>query len=543
MSFESSRFTTAVARRLLAENLMPIRNLIVRYLPVALALSVSGCMVGPDFHRPAINPAMTSFVPSSQSGRSRLVLDAVSPAWWELFHDPLLVSLEQRAAAQNLDLQAALARMGQSRAQLQIAGAQGLPTVGANASDLRERASPNGILQLIGTSSPASATAANGADAFGTAGTAQSTGSAPYSLWQYGLDASWEIDLWGRARRTREAAAASLRSSVYDAQGIKLALAAEVASTYVQLRGLQTTLAMVEANREIAAHGVQITKSREANGVATRFEAASASAELATVSSSIPGLQAQIHVAMNALALLLGENPNALTDELEQAKALPSPPEAVPVGLPSELAQRRPDILEAEENLHAATAEIGIAKADFYPSINLTGSFGLQALQFSDAGHWASRQFAVGPVLNLPIFQGGRLKGTLALTRTRQQESAIRFQKTVLQAWHEVDNALTMFATTQSQVRTQETAVTESEVAYKAAQRRYEEGASGYLAVLIAQRSLLADQQNLVQGRLGVSMAMISLYKALGGGWPGTDTSHDVATHWTRSPAAQAGTR
>lgn len=499
---------------------MPLRRAALRHSTVPLFLLLAGCAVGPDFHASTVTAPIGTFVPAAPAGAARVTADAITQDWWTSLNDPLLVSLEARAAAQNLDLQAALARIGQSRARLQIAGAAALPSVAANASDLRERASPNGILQLIGTAADANPSAASGADSFGVASTAQSSSSPPYSLLQSGVDASWELDLWGRARRMREAARAGLESSAYDAQGVRLAIAAEVASTYIQLRGLQSELEIVQGNGAVAEHSLQLAQRRQANGVATGFDAAIASAELATVRSTIPSLRAQIHMRMNALALLLGQAPNALASELERTHAIPTPPGQVPVGIPSELAQRRPDILAADADLHAATADIGVAKASFYPSISLTGSFGLQSLQSSSAGDWGSRQFAVGPVLNLPLFEGGRLRGNLALTQARQQESAIRFQKTVLNAWHEVDDALTLFGTRQAELKEQLTAVAQSQAAYRIAQRRYEQGASDYLSVLIAQRDLLGNQRTVAQGKARVSMAMVDLYKALGGGWP-----------------------
>jgi NodT family efflux transporter outer membrane factor (OMF) lipoprotein len=488
-------------------------------LGAVAVISVTGCSVGPDFKSPAMAAPSGLLTSSADNVPSELTTQSVDADWWKLFNDPVLTSLERRAAQQSLDLQAAEARIGQSRAKLKIAGADQYPTIGANGSYLRERASQNGILKLTGTSSAVSTDAANGAGAFGTSSLSGSSGSAPFNLWQYGFDASWELDLWGRVRRTRESAAANAQAAAFDAEAVRVSVSAELARTYLQLRGVQSTLVIAEKNQEIARASLKLAQHREQEGIATRYDAASAGAQLATVSATIPELERQRSALMNALALLLDESPHALDKELEADTGTPVPPGSVPVGLPSELAQRRPDIQSAEAELHAATAAIGVAKANFYPSISLTGSFGFQALKFSEAGDWSARQFALGPVLHLPIFEGGRLAGTLALTRSRQQEAAIKYRRTVLGAWHEVDDAVTGYRTEQQRDEQLTQAVDDNRIAFKTAQQRYAQGASTFLSVLIAQRDLLASETALTQSRTDVSIAMVKLYKSLGGGW------------------------
>ena len=498
---------------------MPLTASMRASLSALALLSVAACSVGPDFRSPNATPPLSSLTSRTNDVPSRLTDQYLNPEWWTLLNDPLLTSLEVRATSQNLDLQSAQARIGQSRAKLRIAGADLYPTIGANASELRERASPNGILKLTGPSSPVSATAANGADPYGTSALSGSGGSAPYNLWQYGFDASWELDLWGRVRRTRESAQANAEAAALEAAGVKVSVSAEVARTYLELRGVQNTLDIARKNQGIARASLRLAKHRQDEGVATRYDSASAAAQLATVSASIPDLERQVSALMNALALLVDEAPHALDDELQAAVTVPVPPDNVPVGLPSELAHRRPDILRAEAALHAATADIGAAKANFYPTVSLTGSFGIQALKFSEAGDWSARQFAFGPVLHLPIFEGGRLMGTLALTKARQQEAAIQYQRTVLGAWHEVDDSITAYRSEQVRYAQLGTAVEENRIAFETAKNRYGQGASTFLTVLIAQRDLLASETALSQSRTNVSLAMVKLYKSLGGGW------------------------
>jgi NodT family efflux transporter outer membrane factor (OMF) lipoprotein len=230
-------------------------------------------------------------------------------------------------------------------------------------------------------------------------------------------------------------------------------------------------------------------------------------------------LEQQEAQMINALSLLLGQPPNALRADLETARPVPPVPPRVPVGMPSELARRRPDIRQAEAQLHAATADVGVAEANFYPSINLTGSFGLQALQAHKLFNLDSKQYAVGPGLTIPIFQGGQLRSTLQLREAQQQEAAINFQKTVLQAWHDVDNALTAYRAEQARRDELIQAVTDNQRALGLAQSRYQQGVADFLSVLDAERSLLAAQLQLADSTTTVSSNLVALYKALGGGW------------------------
>ena len=487
----------------------------------AVLLALTGCAVGPDFHpsSPVVHEGVFSRPSNNADVRSQTDTEEVDPSWWKLFNDPLLVSLEQRAIAGNFDLRTAALRIEQSRASLAMSRASSLPTVGANASQLRERSSPNGILALTGASSSVAPTAANGGDPFGTSSLPGATGSPPFSVSQYGLDASWELDLWGRARRIRESATAQVEAAQYDAEAMRVSMTAEVARTYLELRGVQSDLRIAIANVDIANKSLHVATRRSQQGVATRFDTSISAAQVATFQAAIPDLEQRRAALMNALALLIALPPHALDQEFASADDVPPLPARVPVGLPSQLAHRRPDILRAEALLHASTAAIGVAKADFYPSISLTGSFGFQSLKFSDVGNWASRQFAVGPVLHLPIFEGGRLTGNLALTEARQQEAAINYQRTVLSAWHEVDNAMTAYRSVQQRAERFEVAATANRQALKSAERRYAQGATDYLNVLVTQQRLLDSETAASRSRTDMTLMMVALYKALGGGW------------------------
>jgi NodT family efflux transporter outer membrane factor (OMF) lipoprotein len=463
---------------------------------LCVALLLSGCAVGPEFVRPESGLHEIALTPRADDAGPVHTSDSAVPAqWWTLFNDALLVDLELRAQAANLDLQVLTTRIEQSRAQLGITSSDLLPSVGGSASFAREALSKHGKFAALGAP------------------------TAPSDFWQLGFDASWEIDLWGRARRAREGAQATLEAATYDREAARVTLSAEVARTYLQLRGTQAQLGIAEQNRAVAERTLGLAESRVRNGVATRFETASARAQLATVKALVPELIQRRNIELNALALLLGAPPRTLDAQLRNAMPLPALPINVPVGIPSELARRRPDILRAEAQLHAATAAIGEAKADFYPRIGLKARVGLEAFEFDDLGSWDSRFFSVGPTVFLPIFEGGRLTQRLALNEARQKTAALTYRQTVLRAWHEVDNALDAWAAQQRQHAELLVSHEQNGEALRVAERGYQEGAADYLSVLTAQRSLLASQTSLNASATNATLTLVNLYKSLGGGW------------------------
>jgi NodT family efflux transporter outer membrane factor (OMF) lipoprotein len=398
-------------------------------LPIAAAAAlIAGCAVGPDFHRPDAHvPAAwhAAQAPNYSPVTSSAAATPLNTAWWTSFNDPELVRLEDRVAAANLDLKVASIRLAESRASRKIAGAEQFPTLEGNASLTREQASANGVLSQTGVvATPASAaSAANGTGSGVAAAPVGSKASAPFNLWQAGFDSSWELDLWGRVRRSVEAADASVEISSDARRDLLVSTMAEVARDYIQLRGTQTVHTITLDNLSAAKDTERVTRERYTNGLATELDVAEASAQVATENALLPQIEQQEAETVNRLSFLLGQTPGALRAELQVAASVPPTPPVVPVGLPSELAQRRPDIRQAEADLHRATAEIGVAKADFYPSITLSGSASLQALQYEQLGNWASHQFAIGPSLTLPIFEGGRLKATLNLRKEQQTSS------------------------------------------------------------------------------------------------------------------------
>ncbi|MDF2491294.1 MAG: transporter, partial [Pseudomonas sp.] len=313
---------------------------------------------------------------------------------------------------------------------------------------------------------------------------------------------------------------ADVQFSQAQRDAVGLSIAARTATDYIRLRGVQARLAVARENLEIARQSQRLTQTRYENGVTTNLDTANAAALVATIEASLPVLQAQQDRLINALSYLLAEPPRALADELRTPRAIPDPAPDVPMGLPSELAQRRPDIQRSEAALHRATAAIGVAKADFYPRVSLGASFGFQALNGSDLGGWDSRNWSFGPSLYLPIFQGGRLTGTLELREHQQQEAALDYQRVVLAAWHEVDDAMSDYAAEQQHHAALSEAVRQNTVALGTARDRYNQGATDFINVLGVQRALLATQSQLVDSATAAAIDRVRLYRALGGGWP-----------------------
>lgn len=503
-------------------------------LGFASLLLLSGCAVGPDFKDSSVfSPAhwldWHPTPPAKSNEPSQVAMQPVDAQWWNAFHDPILTKLESQVAAENLDVRTATLRLAESRSQRNVASAALAPNLNGNGSYTREKASNKGIFSAFGSGQGSTGengagqgTSANG-QGTGTGGSAaSSSGFPPFDLFAYGFDASWEVDIWGHVRRQVESADASVEASAYARRAVLIQAFAEVARDYVQLRGAQETLRITRANLDSARQSLRLTQDRAAGGLTTELDVANARSQVATNESQIPPLEQQQAQLVNALSLLLGQPPGALDGELRAPKAIPGVPPVVPIGLPSDLARRRPDVMQAEAQLHGATADIGVAVADFYPRITLSGSVGIQALQVKNLSTWNASQYAFGPSVTIPIFQGGQLTATLELRKAQQKEAAVKFQQTVLQAWHDVDNALTAYDAEQRRRDSLAAAVRASQQALSLARQRYQQGVADFLDVLTTQRTLLAAQQQYADSTTTISTNLVALYKALGGGWERT---------------------
>ena len=470
-----------------------------------LGVGLVGCTLGPDFQSPEPADTPRRWVSDGESVPSRTVEGSVDITWWKTFRDSKLSSLVERLTAQNLDLQTAAERVVQSVAQRQVAVSQGLPHIQAESLITYNRASPNGPISLF--------VPAPGAPL-------------DYGLFRDGLTSSWQLDLFGRVRRAVEAADANALAAVENRHGVALAAVAELAQSYMLLRGTQSRLEIAKHNLALVEENVELVNQRFANGTATTLEVAQARALRATIAATLPPLRSQEAELINAIGLLLGNPPRALEAELQRVRMIPRVPRKVPVGLPGILVRRRPDVREAEARLHEATAQTGVAIANFYPDVTLNGSVNLESLHVSNLFNLSSTAFAVGPSISIPIFEGGQLRGTLALRESQQREAAIFFQKTVLRAWKEVDDALTAYREVQRRRVDVAQSVTENRAALQSAKQRYTEGAIDFLNVIAAQTQLLQSENDLADSDTRIATDLVNLYRALGGGWEVADIAY-----------------
>lgn len=474
-------------------------------------LPLTSCVsVGPDFAPPdPLLPSVSFFgKPEPASALVATLSPAaspqdglVNPAWWATFRDPILTSLAQRVATANLDVSSATLRLAESRAQLGIVASAELPKINGNGSYQRQLFSQNGLLSLIPP--------VNG----------QPFVIPPISIYQVGFDASWELDIWGHVRRQVEAADAQAEAAEYQRRDVLISTLAELARDYIQLRGVQTQIAIARANLKTSTEILQLTETRAAKGLTTQLDVENAASQVESVKAQLPSLENQESMQINALSLLLDEPPGSLQSELSRARPVPPTPPYVPLGIASELARRRPDIRQAEAQLHAATADIGVAVADFYPSVKLNGNIGFNALDLKNLWKGSSLQYVFGPSLSIPIFDGARLKSTLELREIQQQEAAITYHKTVLQAWHDVGNALVAYRTEQQRRARLKAQVDHSRQVLALSRSRYTIGVGDFITVLDAERTLLQAELQHTQSTTNVSTTLVQLYKALGGGW------------------------
>lgn len=516
---------------------------------------LAACTVGPDFKPPhadaptqwhdlraASGAAANAPAPASAAGvPSNPVVDAdPDPRWWRAFHDPLLDRLIERAAHDNLDVQTTVMRIAEAREQLHQAAAQGLPNVRATASYQREQLGVRGILEdegindrIDGLSAPGSPLAAavpgGGAAVRQGAQGAIDSISSPTNLWQAGFDASWELDLFGRVRRSVEAAGAQAQAAVAGRDDALLSLEAEVAQTYLQYRGAQALRTLTLSLADSQQQSLDLTRERAAHGLTSQLDVRTADARLAQIRAQLPQYEQQLATLRNGLAYLVGGAPGALDDLLDAPGALPALPPTVPVGMPSTLARRRPDVRRAELDLHAATAQVGVAVAQFYPDISLTGQIGLRSTYARGLAQWSHLFYSAGPAISLPIFQGGALVSNLRLSKAQQKEAALAYRRAVLVALRDVDNALAVYRTDQGRRAALDDAARAERGALDLAHDSYRKGIVTYLDVLDAERQWSESRQQAVQGELQSTTDLVALYKALGGGWR-TDAARDVAT-------------
>lgn len=446
---------------------------------------LSGCVLGPNYERPAVEaPAKFRFEDAQAA-------DTANSAWWTLFGDRELERLIGIALTESKSVAIAAARVEEFYGRYGVQRGQQFPQVGAQAQAGRQRVSR--------VSTPA-----------------VPVGDVTADFYSIDLGVSFELDLWGRLRRATEAARADLLAVEENRRTVILSLVAAVATSYVNLLNLDQQLEIARNTVKTRAESLRIFDLRFKGGVISEMELQQVRSEYETALTAIPVLEKQIAQQENDLSVLLGRNPGGIArggtlDKL----ALP----AVPIGLPSELLERRPDIRQAEQQLVAANARIGVAKAAFYPTISLTGLLGTASASLSDLFSSASRTWTYAAAVGQPIFTAGTLSGQLRVSEAQQQQALYIYQQAIQTAFGEVENSLVDQARTREQVSAQQRQVSALDRYAQLARLRYDNGYTSYIEVLDAERSLFQSQLQLAQTQSQLYFALISLYKALGGGW------------------------
>ena len=461
-------------------------------------LFVFGCMVGPNYYTPDI-PLPGSWNEELHGGITEDKTELAN--WWSAFDDATLDSLIERASQGNLGLQEAYARIQEARAQRGVVKAPLFPDIDAATSYQRNRSSGNSLGLM-------------------------DVDQDDLDFYSGGFDAVWEVDLFGRIRRSIEAADADLQASAEDYRDILVTLYADVARNYIEVRSFQTRLMIAENNIKAQRQSLQLAKDRVEAGVSPSLDVAQATTNLADTESGVPGLQIGLKRALNRLAVLLGEHPGTLDEELGVSTSTPAPPKGITIGIPADLIRQRPDIRRAEWQLAAQTARVGIATADLYPALSLSGNFSFDASQFSDVFDWRSRTYGIGPSLRWNIFDAGKIRNNIRVEDARTEQSLIRYESTVLNALEDVENSLISYIQEQFQQESLKRASEAAEKSVYFSKILYKEGETDFQNVLDAQRSLLSFQSRLAESEGNVAINLISLYKALGGGWS-TDSNEN----------------
>jgi NodT family efflux transporter outer membrane factor (OMF) lipoprotein len=478
------------------------------------ALLLAGCTVGPDVEAPEpIEPER--FVSADATADAQPV--EADTAWWTRFDDPLLARLVRDAVAGNTDLAAARARVRAARALSRAAGAGHLPQIGAGTGAERVQLSENG---------------SGAAGALAERGLVDRRGA----LYDAGLDASWEIDLFGGTRRAVQAADARAQAALERRRAVQLSTVAEVARVYFALRGAQRRLQVARDNIRIQRESLALVRARRDNGLAPELEVHQARQQLARTRAGVPPQRAAVRANAFALARLTGRPPAALLDRLEDARALPETPVSVPAGLPSALLDRRPDVRVARAELKAATADVGVAVARLYPTLTIGAAGGVESGSTATLLDPTSVLWSLGPRVDWPIFQGGALRANIDAAEAGLDAAAADYRGTVLRALEEVETALTRYREARAEARRLRKAVAAARDQLRQARTLYDRGLRDFLTVLDAERTLSDLEERLAARETAVRTRLVALYKALGGGWAdqSSATETSVSAHTRR---------
>ena len=471
---------------------------------VVLMASLQACLLGPDYQTPDSTVPQNWDTMTMQGDTTGLLVSVGSVpevSWWQVFQNEELNLLIEQALERNHDLRQAGFRVLEARALAQGAGAGLYPNVSVDGAYTRVRRSETILVAPTGGSAPG----------FAPPG-------ANFNLWNSALDLRWELDLWGRIRRSQEAFSAESFASDMNRRGIALSLISDVAQGYFRLRELDEQLEIATHNLLLQQDSHSIIQTRAEAGLVSDLDVKRAEILVSETAAQVPELRRLRAVQQHQLEWLSGVQPNTLVLETKPLRAVVVQP-TIPIGRPADLLQRRPDIVEVEENLKAANARIGEARAYFFPTVALTGTGGFQSSEFDQWFKWASRNLSVGPSVSLPIFEGYTNIARLEVAESRYQQLLEQYKHTILNAFREVADVLTALQTRQEQLIHQHRRVQSSQDARELAEIRYRQGLVTYLDVLDAQRTVLAAELQLVQTQRARLTDMVTLFKAIGGGW------------------------
>jgi NodT family efflux transporter outer membrane factor (OMF) lipoprotein len=487
---------------------------------LVLCVILAGCTVGPDYKKPdTAMPAAYSAPGQTTAPLSLPVSESVDlSAWWQQFHDAELESLISRALAQNLDQLSAQSRVREAREQEIIAGAKGLPQVNAigNAVHLHSGSNP---LEGLG-----------GGGQQGGGSSSSGSSSTDLKVYAAGFDATWEIDIFGQVRRSVEAAEAGSEAARWQMRDGEVTLTAEIAADYVTLRSDQARLAILAQQEKSQRDTLALVAARARIGFVTELDVNQQRQLLASTQAQQPPLLADELSMRHAIAVLLGQQPGALDTELAAAAPVPPIPPRLPVGLPSDLLRARPDIRTAERQLAQANANIGVAIADLYPKFDLLGALTLASSHFTSLFNSSSLSEIGAGSITFPIFHGGQIHANIRAKEEEQKQAYYAYQKAVLGAVQNAEDALVRYETEQQRFVALQEGVKSARQSTDLALQQYRAGLVIYTSVLQAQSTQLTAEDNLAQSQAALTSDLVSLYKALGGGWKEgdlTEARHD----------------
>lgn len=458
---------------------------------VSAVFMLGGCAAGPDYQEPeTIMPAEWQY----SLGNADCDSSAKLGDWWEDFDDPQLNMLVEAALEENLDLENAYLAIAESRAVRDFTAGQYYPNIDLAGSYRRIRESEKTY-----------------------AGSAMAVSA--FDNYSVGFDSSWEIDVFGKIKRSVQSAQAGLEATAYQYYYTRLSLISEVARAYTQLRTVQRRITLANKNVQTQQETLKLTRDRYQAGLAPELDVSQAQQNLANTKSQIPPLKQAKIEAENRLAVLVGKFAGTVEMPMQSEPRIPRPPENIKTVLPAELLRRRPDIRIAERRLAAQSAKIGVAAADLYPRFSISGTFAFDAEKVSDLGDFASRNYSFGPSVRWNIFDGERIKNTVKIEKIRSSQAMLDYDNTVLKAVEEVENALAGYALETERMKQLEKSVAAAQKSVKLVRDLYKNGLTDFQNVLDTQRTLFNQQDSLAQSRGQTVINLIALYKAIGGGW------------------------